>query len=198
MDVMTAQFVGSLLSLSGLLAIFLTWRRKGVRTGLWCVGLPAGWMLIIVGLIVWMASPHPDQGLALGSVAIMMMACIILVWQGMKRVGKPAKPQIERESATDTVPLGKGYWGRFTVRLLGGLLVVPAFGLLAGLLWRAYAPGNAADVLITAALIVTLAMSGALTWLLASRRPYRTCGMLILASLISAGAVYLPLTGVGS
>lgn len=195
MRVIAVQFAGSLLFLLGLLTIFLTWRHKGVRTGLWRCGLPAGWALLILGLAVWMVSTKPDQGLALGSVAVMMLACAFVGWQGLKLAGKPAKTQIERESATDTIAFGKGYWGRFTVRLLGSLLVVPAFGLLAGLLWRAYAPGNAADVLIAAAFIVTFAMTGALTWLLASRRPYRTCGALILASLIVAGVIYLPLPG---
>ena len=187
------QFAGSLLSLSGLLAIFLTWRRKGVREGIWRYGLPCGWALLCLGLFVWMISTNPDQGLALGSVLAMMLAWLVLTWQGLKLAGKPAKAQIERESATDTIALGKGYWGRFTVRLLGSLIVVPAFGLLIGLLWRGYAPGNAADVLIAAAFIVTFAMTGALTWLLASRRPFRTCMALTLASLLAAGLIYLPL-----
>jgi len=193
--VIAVQFAGSLFSLLGLLAIFLTWRRKGVRTGLWRYGLPAGWAGLCLGLVVWMMSTNPDQGLALGSTLIMILACAFPAWQGLKLAGKPAKAQIERESATDTIAFGEGYWGRFTVRLLGSLIVVPAFGLLAGLLWRAYGPGNAADVLITAAFIVTFALTGALTWLLASRRPYRTCGALILASLIAAGVIYLPLLG---
>ncbi len=187
------QFAGSLLSLSGLLAIFLTWRRKGVREGIWRYGLPVGWALLCLGLAVWMISTNPDQGLALGSVLIMMLAWLVLTWQGLKLTGKPAKAQIERESATDTIALGKGYWGRFTIRLLGSLIVVPAFGLLIGLLWRGYAPGNAADILIAAAFIVTFAMTGALTWLLASRRPFRTCMALTLASLLAAGLIYLPL-----
>lgn len=187
------QFAGCLLSLLGLLAIFLTWQRKGVRAGLWRWGLPAGWAFLCLGLFVWMISTNPDQGLALGSVLVIILALAILAWQGLKLAGRPAKAQIKRESATDTVVLGKGYWGRFIVRLLGSLLVVPAFGLLAGLLWRAYAPGNAANVLITAAFIVTFAMTGALTWLLASRHPYRTCMALTLTSLIAAGAIYLPL-----
>jgi len=195
MGAVAEQFAGSLFSLLGLLAIFLTWRRKSVRAGLWRLGLPSGWALLCLGLFVWMISTNPDQGLALGSVAVMMLACAFFAWQGLKLAGKPAKTQIERESATDTIAFGKGYWGRFTVRLLGSLLVVPAFGLLSGLLWRAYAPGHAADVLITAAFIVTFAMTGALTWLLASRRPYRACGALILASLVAAGVIYLPLPG---
>lgn len=195
MGVIAVQVAGSLLALSGLLAIFLTWRHKGVRDGLWRYGLPAGWAMLCLGLSIWMISTNPDQGLALGSVAIMILAWLILSWQGLKLAGKPAKTQIERESATDTIAFGKGYWGRFTVRLLGSLIVVPAFGLLAGLLWRGYMPGNAADVLIAAAFIVTLAMTGALTWLLASRRPYRTCGALVLTSLIAAGVIYLPMLG---
>jgi hypothetical protein len=195
MGVIAVQFAGSLFSLLGLLAIFLTWRRKGVRAGAWRYGLPAGWALLVLGLIVWTISTNPDQGLALGSVAVMILACAFLAWQGLKLTGKPAKTQAERESATDTLALGKGYWGRFTVRLLGSLIIVPAFGLLIGLLWRAYAPGNAADVLIAAAFIVTFALTGALTWLLASRRPYRTCAALTLASLVAAGVIYLPLLG---
>jgi hypothetical protein len=195
MGAIAVQFAGSLLSLLGLLAIFLTWRRKGVRTGVWRFGLPTGWALLCLGLVVWMFSTNPDQGLALGAVLVMLLACVLLAWQGLKLAGKPAKAQIERESATDTIALGKGYWGRFTVRLLGSLIVVPVFGLLAGLLWRGYAPGDAADVLIAAAFIVTFAMTGALTWLLASRRPYRTCAALTLASLIAGGVIYLPLLG---
>ncbi len=193
MGAVAEQFAGSLFSLLGLLAIFLTWRRKGVRAGLWRLGLPSGWALLCLGLFVWMISTNPDQGLALGSVLVMILAIAILAWQGLKLAGKPAKAQIERESTTDTLALGRGYWGRFTVRLLGSLVVVPVFGLLAGLLWRAHAPGNAADVLIAAAFIVTFAMTGALTWLLASRHPYRTCAALTLFNLIAAGAICLPL-----
>ena len=187
------QILSSLIALAGLLALFLTWQRRGVREGLWRFGLPGGWALLVIGLVGWMLSTNPDQGLALGSVVIMSLACAILAWQGLKLAGKPAKLAPVRESETDGLSLGDGYWGRFAVRLGGSLIIVPAFGLLVGLLWRGYAPGNAADVLIWSAIIAVCAMIGALTWLLASRKPYRTTGVLTGAGLIAAAVIYLPL-----
>ena len=186
------QLIGSLLSLLGLLAIFLTWRRRGVRAGLWRWGLPAGWGLLCLGLAVWMMSTNPDQGLAIGSVMAMVLACAILAWQGLKLTGQPAKVQVERESATDTIALGKGYWGRVTIRLAGALLIVPAFGMLAGLLWRAYVPGDEADRLMGLAIVALLAMTAGLVIQLASRRPYRSFGGLTAVSVIAAALVFLP------
>lgn len=187
-----AQLIGSLLSLLGLAAIFLTWRRRGVRAGLWRYGLSAGWALLCLGLVVWMTSTNPDQGLALGSVLVMILACAILAWQGLKLTGKPAKAQIERESAVDTIALGKGYWGRVTVRLAGSLLIVPAFGMLAGLLWRAYVPGDEADRLIGLAIVAMLATTAGLVIQLASRRPYRAFGGLAAISVVAAALIFLP------
>lgn len=187
-----AQLIGSLLSLSGLLVIFMTWQRRGVRAGLWRWGLPAGWALLCLGLGLWTISTNPDQGLALGSVLVMVLACALLAWQGLKLTGKPAKTQIERESATDTIALGKGYWGRVTVRLAGSLLIVPVFGMLAGLLWRVYVPGDEADRLMGLAIVAILAMTAGLVIQLASRRPYRAFGGLTAVSVIAAGLVFLP------
>ena len=186
------QLIGSLLSLLGLLAIFLTWRRRGVRAGLWRWGLPGGWALLCLGLAVWMVSTNPDQGLALGSVMAMVLACAILAWQGLKLTGQPAKAQIERESATDTIALGKGYWGRVMVRLIGCLVVTPAFGALLGLLWLAYVPGDEADRLMGLAFVAMLAMTAGLVIQLASRRPYRAFGGLTAVSVIAAALVFLP------
>ncbi len=187
-----AQLIGSLLSLSGLLVIFMTWQRRGVRAGLWRWGLPAGWALLCLGLGLWTISTNPDQGLALGSVLVMVFACALLAWQGLKLTGKPAKTQIERESATDTIALGKGYWGRVTVRLAGSLLIVPVFGMLAGLLWRVYVPGDEADRLMGLAIVAILAMTAGQVIQLASRRPYRAFGGLTAVSVIAAGLVFLP------
>jgi len=191
--VIAVPFAGSLLSLLGLTAIFLTWRRKGVRDRLWRFGLPVGWALLCLGLATWMASTNPDQGLALGSVLIMMLAGAILAWQGLRLAGKPAKTQIERESAADTVALGKGYWGRFTIRLLGSLIIVPVVSVMLGILWQAYMPVSAADRLVGAAIAAVFIMGAALTWQLASRHPYRTFSVLTGVSAITAALVYLPL-----
>jgi hypothetical protein len=189
------QLMASLAALAGLLAVYFTWQRRGVREGIWRYGLPGGWTLIVAGLTGWALSTHIDQGLALGSVAIMTFAGIILCWQGLKLMGQPAKVQRERETQTDTLALGTGYWGRFATRFLGSLLVAPAFGVLIGLAWRAYAPGNEADKLIWLAIIATLAMTGGVVYQLASRRPYRACGLLTVAGLVIAAGVYLPLIG---
>jgi hypothetical protein len=179
--------------LAGLLAVFLTWQRKGVRTGLWRFGLPAGWGLMVLGLCVWTISTTPDHGLALGSVALMVLAGAILTWQGLKLANKPSKTAIERESATDTVALGKGYWGRFTIRLLSSLIIVPAVSVLLGILWQAYIPASTVDKLVGAAIAAIVIMSAALTWQLASRHPYRTFGALTAIGTFTAAAVYLPL-----
>lgn len=187
-----AQLIGSLLSLSGLLAIFLTWRRRGVRAGLWRWGLPAGWALLCLGLGLWMVSTNTDQGLALGSVVVMVLACAILARQGLALLGKPAKVQPVRETEADGLALGKGYWGRATIRLAGSLLVVPVFGMLAGLLWRAYVPGDEADRLMGLAIVAMLAMTAGLVIQLASRRPYRAFGGLTAVSVIAAGLIFLP------
>ncbi|MFT4077317.1 MAG: hypothetical protein QM647_17455 [Asticcacaulis sp.] len=184
---------GLLLLIAGLLTVFTTWRHKGTRTGIWRYGLPGGWALIIAGMAIWAFSTHPDQGLALGSVTLMILAGGILAWQGLKLAGKPAKTQIERESATDTIALGKGYWGRFAVRLVGSLLVVPAVSIMLGIFWQAYMPVSAADGLVGAAIAAILIMGAALTWQLASRHPYRTCSLLTGLAAITAVAVYLPL-----
>lgn len=188
----TLQFAGSLFSLIGLLAIFLTWRRKGVRAGLWRYSLPVGWGLLGLGLLVWMVSTHADQGLALGLVMVMVIAVVILARQGIVLIGQPAKVQPVRETETDSLALGKGYWGRVTVRLIGCLMVVPGFGALLGLLWLAYVPGDEADRLMGLAFVALLAMTAGLVIQLASRRPYRSLGGLTVLSVLAAALVFVP------
>ncbi len=188
----TVQFAGSLLSLVGLLAIFLTWRRRGLRERLWRYSLPAGWALVALGLGLWTVSTNTDQGLALGSVMVMILACAILIRQGLVLLGQPAKVQAVRETETDGLALGKGYWGRVTVRLIGCVVAAPALGVLLGLLWLAYVPGNEADRLIGLAFVALLAMTAGLVVQLASRRPYRSLGGLTALSVLAAAIVFLP------
>ncbi len=190
------QITASLSLVLGLAAVYLTWRRKGARDGLWRHGLPAGWALLALGLGGWATTVSADQGLALAAVLVMVLALAIVAAHGLAQPAKSVKAgRIREDSSRDSLTLGRGYWGRVAVRLTGSLLIVPAFGIAAGLLWYAYVPGDEADRLIGMALISTLAAATALVILLASRRPYRSAAVLTLATLVAAGLVLVP-TGI--
>ena len=191
------QVTGSLFSLFGLSAIFLIWRHKGVRKGAWRYALPAGWGFLTLGLVLWGASTHPDQGIALGAVLIMVLACGFLAWQGLRLAGRPAKIQRERQSGSDTMAPGTGYWGRFAARLVGSLAIAPSAGLAMGLLWYAYVQGDGGDRLMGAGLVTMIAMTGGLVIQLASRRPCRALATLTVAGALAAGLALLPAMSAG-
>lgn len=178
---------------SGLVVVYLTWRRKGVREGLWQHGLPVGWASVMFGLTGWAVTVSTDQGLALAAVLIMVLALAIVAGHGLAQPAKAVKAgRIRDDASSDGLTLGAGYWGRVAVRLTGSLLIAPAFGIFMGLTWCAYVPGDAADRLIGMALISTLATATALVILLASRRPYRSTTVLTLVTLAAAGLVVIP------
>lgn len=186
------QIGGSLLVTAGLLAVFATWQRKGVRTGLWRYALAAGWGAVALGVAAWTLCTSPDVGLAWAAVLAMVLGFAIVARQGLALMGQPAKIQRTREIESDGLSLGRGYWGRFAVRLAGSLIVVPLFGFLTGLIWCAWVPGGAAEQLMGMAILAMVAMAAGLVIQLASRRPYRSCLGLILCSAFAAALVFLP------
>lgn len=187
------QITASLSLVLGLAAVYLTWRRKGARDGLWRHGLSAGWALLALGLGGWATTVSADQGLALAAVLVMVLALAIVAAHGLAQPAKSVKAgRVRDEGASDSLTLGAGYWGRVAVRLTGSLLIAPAFGISMGLAWCAYVPGDDADRLIGMALVSTLAAATALVILLASRRPWRSAAGLTFVTLMAAGLVVIP------
>ena len=188
---LTLRLLGSLALAAGLLAVFLTWRRPGVRTGAWVYALPAGWMAIVIGLILWGTSTHLDQGLALGSVLVMTLACALVAGQGLKLITQPAKVQRTRTLESDGVSLGRGYWSRFAARLTGSLIVAPAAGAAVGLLWPIVFHGEDATRIMGVAILAVSAATAALVYQLSSRRPWRAFAIIAATGMVAGGVAGL-------
>ncbi len=188
----TLPITGTLAVFAGLLLLFLAWRRKAPRTGMWRLALPASWGLLGAGMLAWSLSTHADQGLALGVVVVMMLACGLVAWQGLRQVGQPVKVQTVREIASDSLALGAGYWGRVVVRLAGSVVVVPGLGFAVGGLWYTYGPGHEADRLMGMAMASLIFAAAGWVIQLASRRPWRACLGLALVTVVAAGLAFLP------
>ncbi len=186
------QVAGSLLSLFGLSAIFLTWKRRGEREGLWRYSLPAGWTLVALGLVLWAISSNIDHGIALGVTAVIVIACTMVAVQGLKLITAPVKTQKDRETTSDTLALGPGYWGRVFIRLTGCLVIAPVFGAVLGILWQAFVPGDPADRLVGLGFVATFGVTAGLVIQLASRRPWRACAGLTVVSAVAAAIVFVP------
>jgi uncharacterized membrane protein YfcA len=172
----------------GLASLYLRWRN---RTDDGRTGVATGWGLIALGLIGWTVSGSADVAVSDGIVALMVLALGIIAYHATT-LAPSAKAVRARPPAEDNLDLGRGYWSRVAARLMGCVFTAPAAGLMAGALWYAWIPGDAADRLMMMAVIAVLVL--AIVWVvqLASRKPWRTLAVTTALTLLTAGLVYWP------
>jgi hypothetical protein len=184
--------------LAGTGQLYLAWRGRAGRGGRWRADVAVGWLLIAAGVVGWGCSMSPDLGVPLAAVLAMCAALAAIAVHSLATEG-PARGERGRVRAEpDGLELGAGYRGRFAVRLGSSLLLAPGLGVLAGLAWAAYGPGQEATRLIGLAFTAVGVMAAALVIQLMSPRPWRTAAGLAAATGVTALAILLaPIRGAG-
>jgi hypothetical protein len=196
----TVRLFASLSLGLGLAALYLRWRDRKAsnKSQDWRrFAVPAGWGLIVLGLNGWLFSGAGDVAVSDAVTLVMMLAIAVigahaLTLDGPKKAVR-ARSEPNPESDNDGLELGRGYWSRVAARMLGCVVAAPAIGLMAGALWRAYAPGDKADTLMMMATIALLVMPVAWVIQLASTRPWRAFAGLALAAVTAAAFIYVPM-----
>jgi uncharacterized membrane protein YGL010W len=174
--------LGAALIVAGIVLLHRCWSRTAPS---W--GVIAGWVLIDLGLVAFMASVRPAYGLALGALVAMAVP-LALVLSPLSRGWTP-KPPRESERPAAVPPGGRS---RSIARLVGSLLAAPAFALAAALAWRALVPGSEVDRLAGAAYAAPIAFAIALVVVMGAGRPWRATGMLAAATALAVAPVFLP------
>jgi len=193
-----APVFASLAILAGLALLYLRQRDRRRHDLIARYGVALGWALIAAGLIGWAMSGAADVGVSLGATLLCCAALIAVAARGLRTPAPARAPRARGESDRaesdgDELDLGRGYRSRVIARLTGAVVAAPAFGLTAGVLWRALVPGDAADRLIGMAFVIVIATAAAWVAQLASLRPWRVCAGLALAAAVMAVPVYLPM-----
>jgi len=167
---------------AGIVLLHRAWSRTGPA-----YGVVAGWALIALGLAGFMGAVRPAWGLSLG--ALVAMAAPLALVLAPLATGWAPRPsrEIERPAA---VPPGRR--SRSVARLVGGLLVAPAFGLAAALTWRGLIPGSEVDRLAGAAYAAPIAFAAALVVVLGAGQPWRATGILTAVTTLAVAPVFLP------
>lgn len=89
------QIIGTCLSISGLLALYMSWQR---RQRLWPLVL-AGWAAILGAILSWAKTSGVDKGAALGIIVVMLTAMIgVLVVAFRTPVKKRRLPRVHTRS----------------------------------------------------------------------------------------------------
>jgi hypothetical protein len=184
------RLIASLGLCPGLALLYLRW-RDARRLGRWTIA--AGWALVVAGLAGWTLSGHGDVALSDAFVVVMLAALGVIAGHATTLPAAAKAPHDRGRIGNDTLTLGRGYWGRVVARLLGCVGAAPAAGLMAGVLWRAYGPGDDADRLMTMAVLAVLVMAIAWVLQLMSASPWRILGLLSAAAAVAAGLVYIPI-----
>lgn len=195
-DVPTLPIIASLGLCLGLALLYLRWRQRTGRGLLARYGVAAGWAIIAAGLMIWTAVRPSDVNMCIGLSLFPCLALAIVVLNGLK-LPVPSRPSRNPGAEREVNPApprhyGHNGWSRMIARLLGSVVLSPAFGLMAGLFWRAIVPGNDADRLIGLAFVTVIAM--ALAWVaqLVTRHAWRVCAVLALTSGGMAIFMYAP------
>lgn len=188
-----APVFASLAILAGLALLYLRQRDRRRHDLIARYGVAMGWALIAAGLIGWAMPGAADVGVSLGATLLCCAALIAVAARGLRTPAPARAPRARGESDRDGLDLGRGYRSRVIARLTGAVVAAPAFGLTAGVLWRALVPGDAADRLIGMAFVAVIATAAAWVAQLASLRPWRVCAGLALAAAVMAVPVYLPM-----
>lgn len=153
-----------LLTLAGILALRLAWRRgrqQQVRPQL--VLRWAGWLLLAAALVPWTATGGGDRGVALGVGVVMLAGLALVLVEGWRAWRAPSRRRREREARND-LPRAPSrgialFLRRAWIFCLSGPLALAA-ALAVGLaLWvgLAHAGMNDANVLAVAMLAVPVA-----------------------------------------
>ena len=91
-----------LLTLAGILALRLAWRRgrlQQIRQQL--VLRWAGWLLLAAALVPWAATGGGDRGVALGVGVVMLAGLALVLLEGWRAWRAPARRRREREPRND-------------------------------------------------------------------------------------------------
>lgn len=190
---MLLQTLGILVQAAGLAVLFLHWRAKG---GLGGVALAGGWALVVLGAAPWLLTASPEKALALGTLAPMMAGLALLAPDALPRVlaGKARRDRIRPAEPADEAQVAPpGRAARNAARWFGALIAAPGMALASVAAWVAFAPLSASDSLVSGVFLLAAIWTGALLWLLASARPWRSAlfvcaAALLLAALAFAGA----------
>jgi hypothetical protein len=198
MDVIL-QTIGTVGQVAGMALLYLHWRRgRGLGGGV----LATGWALILLGMAPWMPGVSVERGLALASLAPMVVGLFLSAPHGLADLGSAARerPARRRTAARDAAapaaePPSPGRLARNAARWVGSVIVVPAVAIASMAAWQGFAPGsdvNRASFSILALMIVWVA---ALLWLLASAKPCRVTLIIALVAAAMGGGIFITTSG---
>ena len=142
------RFVAALVAACGIYLLQAAWRA---RTGN-ALRLAAGWSAIIVSILAWAVTTHPDKGTAYGTIAFMLVAMAFLVRPYLGRKRRPASVRSDRMAE----PPSSG-WAGTLHQVAAGFLIGPVSGLSALALCTAgFAAMKAAGVEHTANMVTAM------------------------------------------
>jgi len=164
------QALAALLLAAGLAGLYRAWRGRRLSAPQRRLWTALGWLLLAAGVVLWCSGLSAGVAVAQAMTLAMLLglAAVAAHATGLRRAAHEGRG---REAAQP--PVRAANMVVRGARLLGSLVVVPALGLAAGLVWYALVPGNESDRLMGQAIVALLVAAMALVALLASQRPVR-------------------------
>src|SRR5262245_8734884 len=150
----SALVIASVLTLAGVVLLFLAWRRRERHIGL----LAVAWGLIVVSYRFWAQANGFDSGATIGTVLLMVAAIVFVLVNGEWRSKSPQRTA--RDSAVKSALEGQGAEPGRGRRALLRLLAAGPLAFLAGLgpsmLIVAAAPWPEADRIVLGACLLLI------------------------------------------
>ena len=174
-----ALMIASVLTLTGVVLLFLAWRRRERHSGL----LALAWGLIVVSYRFWAQANGFDNGATIGTVLLMVAAIMFVLCNGEWRSKPPQRAPRESsaKSALEGQSAEPGRGRRALLRVIAAGPLAFLAGLGPAMLLIAAAPWPEADRIVLGACVVLIVWPVAMVWSCATSKPQRS--MIALAAI---------------